>query len=204
MKKLVLALSLTFALSYTSFATVHVVADLGFTFTPDSITIMLGDTVDFQINQSHDAVEVSQSTWNANGTTPLQGGFNVPFGGGQAIITTPGVHYYVCVPHVVGGMKGRIFVVDPLNIEGNNNPLSFKMFPNPTQEFVWIEGNVVAGEGLSYSITDLKGSVLRTGSYVQQSGQASFMIPVYDLPSGTYFIRMRSGTLVTEKKLVKI
>jgi hypothetical protein len=55
---------------------------------------------------------VSQATWNANGTTPLPGGFSVPFGGGMVLPSQLGIgtHYYVCQAHVSFGMKGKIIV----------------------------------------------------------------------------------------------
>jgi len=38
-------------------------------FLPDSITIFAGDSVRFSLASIHDAVEVSEATWLANGNT---------------------------------------------------------------------------------------------------------------------------------------
>jgi hypothetical protein len=38
------------------------------------------------------------------------GGFDLPFGGGSVLVDQPGNHFYVCVPHAAGGMKGIINV----------------------------------------------------------------------------------------------
>ncbi|MBK7966307.1 MAG: hypothetical protein IPK10_14175 [Bacteroidetes bacterium] len=72
----------------------------------------MGDTVTFSINGSHDAREVSQTTWNANSSAALLGGFQVPFGGGTLFPAQLGVgtHYYVCTNHISMGMKGTIIV----------------------------------------------------------------------------------------------
>jgi plastocyanin len=87
-----------------------VVTNVGFAFSPDEITINAGDTVDFQIGGSHNVVEVSEGTWNADGTTS-NGGFSLPFGGGMVTLDDPGTYYYVCQPHVGSfGMKGKIIV----------------------------------------------------------------------------------------------
>src|ERR1051325_9336253 len=57
----------------------------------------------------HTAREVSESTWLADDTIS-NGGFDLPSGGGRAILTQLGTHYYVCVPHASISMKGRIVV----------------------------------------------------------------------------------------------
>ncbi len=101
--------AMTIALSLSSSATVDTVKSPGFTFSPDSLRIAVGDTVVFAISGMHNAVEVSHPTWLANDTTS-NGGFRVPFGGGSLVLTDTGVHYYVCQVHVSINMKGRIFV----------------------------------------------------------------------------------------------
>jgi plastocyanin len=111
MKKSVFTL-LFFAFALASAnATVWNVTAPGLFFSPDSIRITFGDTVDFQISSSHNAQEVSLATWNLNQTTPLTGGFSVPFGGGLLTGLTVGTHYYVCDNHASSGMKGKIVVV---------------------------------------------------------------------------------------------
>src|SRR5712671_2671827 len=89
--------------------TTHTISTSGFTFTPDSITIASDDTVVFALSLMHTAREVSKATWDANDTVS-NGGFDLPFGGGTAMPSGLGTHYYVCVPHASIGMKGRIVV----------------------------------------------------------------------------------------------
>jgi plastocyanin len=92
-------------------ATKHTVTASGFTFSPSTLTITEGDTVVFTLSLLHDALEVSHATWNINGTTALPGGFSVAFGGGEAVPSGVGTHYYVCENHVLSfGMKGSIIV----------------------------------------------------------------------------------------------
>ncbi len=93
-------------------ATKHTVTFSGLTFSPATITITEGDTVVFTLSGIHNALEISQATWDANGTTPLSGGFSVPFGGGEAVPSGTGTHYYICENHALSSMKGRI-IVDP-------------------------------------------------------------------------------------------
>lgn len=91
----------------------------GLAFTIDTLYVNVGDSVNFQIGASHNAVEVSQATWLANGTIS-NGGFSVGFGGGGIIINTIGTYYYVCQPHAGLGMKGIIIAT--------NNPFSYNWY----------------------------------------------------------------------------
>jgi plastocyanin len=105
-----LVLLLTFLITSAGFGAVHTIANAGSTFSPNTISIFAGDTVVFTLATLHNAVEVAQSTWNANGTTALPGGFSVPFGGGTTVLNAIGTHYFVCSNHGAFGMKGIITV----------------------------------------------------------------------------------------------
>ena len=108
MKYLIATATLAVLLTGRTTATIHTISNLGNSFSPATLTINLGDTVVFSIAGIHNVVEVSQTTWNANGNTQLPGGFSRGFGGGMVVITTTGIHYYVCSPHASVGMKGTI------------------------------------------------------------------------------------------------
>lgn len=125
MKKIILYLFVWF-FSFKLTATTWTVTNSGNSFSPVTLTINVGDAVNFDISNAHNAVEISQATWNANGTTRLAGGFQTPFGGGlvQASSLGLGTHYYICDPHASSGMKGRIIVqsctppTQPVSISG--------------------------------------------------------------------------------------
>ena len=79
-------------------------------FIPEAITINVLDTIHFEGLGYHNATEVSEATYLANGTTS-NGGF--AYGSDAShVFTEPGIYYYVCTPHVGMGMKGTITVVD--------------------------------------------------------------------------------------------
>ncbi|MEC8191745.1 MAG: plastocyanin/azurin family copper-binding protein [Myxococcota bacterium] len=93
--------------------TVHEVltADGDMTFTPEDLTISVGDTVRFVMSPTHNAIEVSEDTYASRGTAALNGGFQVTFGQTDEVtFTEAGTHYYVCTPHVTIGMVGTITV----------------------------------------------------------------------------------------------
>ena len=108
----IVALFIFGCIGMTASADIITVTNAGLTFTPADITVEVGDTVNWNIAANHNAVEVSEATWNANGTTP-NGGFSVDFGGGAVMFNAPGTYWYVCQPHAGQSMKGRVFVNGP-------------------------------------------------------------------------------------------
>src|SRR5688572_24186918 len=97
MRKFTLSL-LFMSFTLAGFATTWTVVNAGDSFSPPTLTIVLGDDVDFNLESFHNSVEVSEATWNANGTAPLAGGWSLPLGGGTVppSMLEVGTHYYVC------------------------------------------------------------------------------------------------------------
>ncbi len=119
-----------------SFATTKIITNHFELFNPDSVTVYLGDTIDFQIDSFHDAIEVNESTWDSTWAVS-NGGFNVPFGGGIWVPNAGGVYYYVCELHAHDGMIGRIFVIDPNGIQSQKITPSIELTvaPNPVLDY---------------------------------------------------------------------
>ncbi len=90
----------------------YTVSMSGLTFSPATLNAKVGDMVTFELAGSHTATQVDQAVWDANGTTPLSGGFRFTAGTSTYTIeaSDAGTIYYVCEPHVASGMKGTIVV----------------------------------------------------------------------------------------------
>jgi plastocyanin len=138
MKRITLVLFFA-AMAITGFSKTWVVTSPGFTFSPATITIALGDSVRFQIDGIHSVVEVSVATWNNNNNTPLPG-FSTPFGGGLILPDqlTEGTHFYVCMPHAGSGMKGMIIVENTTAIQDLSDTDFLKVYPNPSTGYIHI------------------------------------------------------------------
>ena len=104
-------LSVLLCAFFTSFSQVQTINTAGMTFTPDTVIINLGDTIEFGPLGYHNAVEIDESTWIANDTTH-NGGFYFSFGspGGYFIADSAKTYYYICQPHASIAMKGLIIV----------------------------------------------------------------------------------------------
>jgi plastocyanin len=163
MKKIIL-IAVLFVGAITGFSKTWIINNVGFTFSPASITITLGDTVNFVLDPIHDVVEVSLATWNADGTTPLPGGFTTGFGGGKVFPAklTVGTHYYVCGVHAVDGMKGVIIVNTATGITQSLDNLDISVFPNPAKDFIVVKtDNRLSGS--KYFLTNLEGMQILAG-----------------------------------------
>ena len=83
----------------------------GMNFTPNEVLCNIGDTIQFIMSNSHNAVEVSQSNYENNNPNPLDGGFNIDYGHTEFFVPNEAkTHYYVCQPHIFNGMIGKIIV----------------------------------------------------------------------------------------------
>ena len=186
-------------LSLQVFATTHTVTNSGFNFTPVELSVAVGDTVVFNIGQTHNAVEVSKETYDARNTTS-NGGFQVGFGGGTIVITEAKTYYYVCQPHVGFDMVGTIVAtaaasgdIFEAKLSGNQevNPFLTTATGNVTAT---LDGNTLTVEGqFSSLIGDFDaeiagGAHIHTGLAGQNGGIALMLSTTVDedLRGGTF------------------
>jgi len=193
-------------LSVNAIAVKHTITNSGNTFTPNNITINLGDTVVFAITSSHNAVEVSESTWNSNGNTPLPGGFSVPFGGGSIKITSAGLHYYVCQPHASMGMKGIINVIDNTGIFETNEgkQINLSTFPNPVKDILNISLTLDAPTAGKIDILDRSGKTVYSADFSFSAGDQSLKIDISAFSPGFYFMVFKRGDRLYAEKIIKM
>ena len=207
MKKAITSLLIILATTSISFSTTHTITNSGFTFSPSSLTINIGDTVKFVLESIHSAREVDEATWNANGTTS-NGGFDLPDGGGIVILNQTGTHYYVCTHHVSIGMKGTITVnaiTDVKTINGiiPDNFILMQNYPNPFNPTTTISFSLPYKSFVSLKVFDLLGREVATlvneqkpaGTYTQKWNAQNFT-------SGIYFYRLQAGNYIETKKLI--
>jgi len=197
-KNCLLAISFSL-LSFASYCTTWIVVNSGFTFSPATITITQGDSVNFVLASMHTATEVSLASWNANSNTPLSGGFNTPFGGGLVEPAQLGVgtHYFVCSPHAGSGMKGTIIVQSVNGINNSTNTeTTFKVFPNPASEVLTVQYDVTSNAQVEIKLVDVAGKCvdilfaekLNPGAYSN-----TFYINRKKNAKGVYFIELLVG-----------
>jgi len=204
MKKIILALLLaTFCLN--SYSKTWSIVNSGNTFSPSTLTINQGDDVNFVISSAHDAVEVNQTVWNANGNSP-ETGFSVSFGGGNVTSTqlTVGTHYYVCTPHASLGMKGKIIVQPIAGLDETKSQNDIFIYPNPVIDYLNVQSVSPELNQLEIKLFNLEGKMLKvlfaktgvTGPFLKSFNLASETGP------GVYFIQITVGEKKSFRKVV--
>jgi plastocyanin len=171
------------------------VTHVGYTYSPDSITAHVGDSVVFTLGQYHNMVEVDKSTWEANGNTP-NGGFALPFGGGVIVLVSADTIYYVCTPHASMGMKGKIIVlpgtVTSFDVQ-NKSVNQLRVFPNPVRDLLSINFYAPENTKVTIDLLDITGQTIKhlyTGEYL--TGNNTETVNMQDLNPGYYFVRFNS------------
>ncbi len=182
--------------SVIALGTTITIVNSGFTFSPPTVTINAGDNVLFSLASIHNATEVSQATWNANGSTPLPGGFATPMGGGlvSSSLLTVGTHWYVCQPHASLGMKGMIIVQVSTIVAENKFQENISVYPNPVTTEVTL--NFAKAPSGTLVLYNELGKVLES----TQINSAAYSLDMSSYPGGIYFIAL---TDETGKKIVR-
>jgi plastocyanin len=201
MKTKILLSLIMMAISFTVFSKTWTVASSGFKFSPATITINLGDTVNFSIGSSHNAVEVSNSTYDANGNSELPG-FSVPFGGGKVLPAqlAVGTHYYVCTPHASLGMKGIITVQNITGVAEIEQKPELSVFPNPSSGMFHLAINGLQ-DTKKYNLEVL--NLLGEKVYASGITAANSNIDLSNSSNGVYFIIFTDGQNMITKRVIK-
>jgi plastocyanin len=203
MKKILLSI-VFLTLGATGFCIKWTVINSAYTYSPATLTITAGDSVEFVLATIHNAAEVDLATWNANGTTALPGGFLTPFGGGLVLPEklTVGTHYYVCQNHVATmGMKGTIIVQPSVGITENAITINFSIYPNPSHGKFNVDLNTYEpSKNYDLTVFDLLGNQVYYAPNLNRS--ASTPIDLSKDLKGIYFIRLTDGREIYTKKVI--
>jgi plastocyanin len=208
MKKIYLILFICIAFLGTK-ATTFTVNISGFTYSPASLTVTIGDQVVIMASSFHPANQVSAATWTAGvSTATMAGGWGSQANTFTFTATTVGTIYYMCQNHGTGGMKGTITVTSTgigINETAANFLNNYNLFPNPATSNVKVSFGLnetstvniklfnVAGQEVKAFVSDLN---LASGNY-----EYNFELP-QSIASGNYFIEVSSGNRKSTKKLL--
>ncbi len=172
----------------TGFSKIVVITNWGAHFSPADTTVNMGDTIKFDLMNTHNVLEVDQQAYDDEQNIPLSGGFSLPKGGGMLYTTqlAAGIHYYICTPHITIGMKGMFRI---LGSSGIADPLLklTSIFPNPAHDLIVVK-TVTSLIGSIYSIIDATGKEVLSGKL--ESTEST--IKISGLTNGVYFLRTRS------------
>ena len=209
MKKYLLILTLISVVTRYSFAADITINITNFVYTSDNVTVNVGDNVIFSGQLSfHPTVQVSQTTWTLDGTTPMPGGFSYTSGSSATLTITAGMSgttiYYVCTNHVAGGMKGRINVnvIAAVN-ENNERGFNFTVFPNPVTKNSFLNISTKKAGRISLTLYDIQGRIVKQVADMNvQAGELNIKFDAASLQKGNYVLLMRSNEGTMRRQIV--
>jgi plastocyanin len=182
----------------SAWATQHTVTISGFSYVPSFLTAAVGDTLNMPASNTHPNVQVSMATWNANGSTPLAGGWGMHTSAFQYVIPALGDIFYVCANHVGSGMKGQIQVLagGVADLTGVNRVKILRNFINDGQVTV-MNTTGIKGTMLIYDLNGKQVDDIQLSSDEQQ-------IIELKMQHGTYLYRFNMEGRITETEKLYI
>jgi len=188
----------------TAHATTHVVqfgGSFGFTYSPNSLNVSIGDTVkwegDFSMHplSSTSVPAGAQSFHQATGNV-----FFYP-------VTVAGMYLYQCDFHFSLGMIGS-FNTTATGIKNDQTsfqPVAFRLeqnFPNPFNPTTTISFDIPFQTYVSIKVYNLIGQEVATlVNENMAAGSYSKIWNATSTPSGVYFYRLQAGSFTATKKL---
>ena len=186
-------------------ATSYTITTVGTSYSPATLTVSVGDVVTINSSASHPLAEVSQTTWNANGTATLSTGFGNKSSNYTFTITAATDIYYVCTAHVSFGMKGKI-IVSTVGIKEQAEAISnVNIFPNPAKDQFSVKFNSTDNGNVTAKIYSICGQEIET-FVVNKEFNAGVTTLNFDLqnhiPAGVYFVQLNYNSKKVTRKLI--
>ena len=193
------------ATTSSAMATLHVIqfgGTLGLTYSPSSLSVSVGDTVEWRGDfSSHPlsstTIPAGAASWHhATGTV-----FDY-------VVTVPGSYNYRCDIHWSLGMVGS-FVATATGVEADptgTGPTSFILYqnyPNPFNPSTLIDYQLPAKVLVTLKVFDALGNEVETlVNGRQDAGNHSVQFNASNLPSGVYFYQIEAGKYREIRKLL--
>jgi plastocyanin len=187
------------ALAMQMSATVHIVNQQGFTFSPADLTVIVGDTVRFRWNNgSHNTiatmVPAGAATWNS----PLNSGSQSY----DYEVTVAGNYEYHCSFH--SGQDGVFTAVsNPTNLNSVKPAISEMNVRMAASGSLVINMQNASGNRVTVTMLDITGREVAT-LYQGTVASEDFTIrhDVASFQRGIYFVRFQEGARVTTRKVL--
>ncbi|MBK6521741.1 MAG: T9SS type A sorting domain-containing protein [Sphingobacteriaceae bacterium] len=187
-------------------ATSYTISTSGTSYSPNTLTVSIGDVITIQASGTHPLAQVDQTTWNANGTATVSGGWGTTTANHTFTVSSANSIYFVCTNHVGSGMKGQITVAASGINENSNVVNSLSIFPVPASETIHLNYSLKESALIEIDMISLSGQ--KAASLVNEIQLIGTQQKVLNVPSnlasGVYFIQISANGLKTEERLISI
>jgi plastocyanin len=180
MKKLIIIISLLISASVGITQSTHTLTATDYYFSPDTLYVQQGDTIELINIGYHSITEVDSIDW-VNNTANHNGGFYVGVGAptlsDKFTIDNEGTYYNLCFPHATMGMKSIIIVeTTTTGVHQLNSEQNIQIYPNPASNSITVENTSTV------KIYNMMGQVL----FVRSKLNSLEQIDISFLPKGIY------------------
>lgn len=182
--------------------TTHNVAVQNFSFTPQYLTISVGDIVKWTNTSGSHNVRAEDNSFFSGPAAPAPWEFT-------HIFTTVDSFPYYCEPHQSMGMTGAIVVRNPVGVNDDETIVNqFKLeqnFPNPFNPSTIINYSVPVTAFVTLKVYDILGNEIAVlVNETKQAADYQINFNASELKSGIYFYQLRAGSLVETQKMTLI
>jgi plastocyanin len=191
-----LSLTITFA------QTTHDVTVQNFSFTPQSLTINVGDAVRWTNVSGQHNVLADDGSFTSGNPAPATWEYTFTF-------TAAGNNPYYCEPHGGpggSGMSGEIIVQTPVSVEDETIVDQFQLeqnYPNPFNPSTRINYSLPGASFINLKVYDILGNeVAVLVDEEKQVGSYQIEFNASDLTGGVYFYQLKTNSFVETKKMI--
>jgi hypothetical protein len=171
-----------------------------FSFSPQSLTITVGDIVRWtNISGTHN-VKADDNSFTSGPAAPAPWEFTHTF-------TAVGSNPYYCEPHQGMGMTGTIIVQDPVSVSDDEliaEKFDLKQnFPNPFNPSTRISYAIPSASFVNLKVYDIIGNEIAVlVNEEKQAGNYQIDFDATELTGGIYFYQLLTGPFVETKKMI--
>jgi plastocyanin len=183
--KLLFASALSLAMFAQARANTQLITVQNYKFTPNDVTIMLGDTIQYVwLNGSHTTTSTTipsgAATWDH-----IISSSNTTF---TYVPTVLGIYNYKCTPHESMGHIGKFTVVNTLGVSDYEVAKSmFNIYPNPAQSEINITFSNNSAKISAVNVVSITGKTVIENADVNNTKKT---LDVSTLANGLYFVRV--------------
>jgi plastocyanin len=181
----------------------HTVELSNFQFSPDNLTIEVGDTVRWSNVEGTHNVLADDNSFTSGPAAPAPWTF-------EHVFTATGNNPYYCEPHGGAGgsgMSGVIIVELPVSVADDGSIVNkFELnqnYPNPFNPTTTIKYSIPANGIITLRVFNAIGEeVSMLANEIKEAGTYDVSFNAAQLSSGIYFYRLQAGSFVETKKMI--
>ena len=190
--KTLLSIIIFIALFNLTYATNYTINYSIYSYMPNFLAVKVGDQVTISASTAYPWVQVDKATWNANGSSPMSGGWGTKTADYVFTATAVDTIYFVCSTFAGSyGMKGMIIVQNAAGINNQTiGSLNFNIYPNPVVSTSILKLNFPEATKISINLYNINGQlekiILSEADVI--AGKYQYSFDVSNIDNGIYFV----------------